>query len=206
MNKVSVEEKNTQKSKTKIQFGLTLKRIRETEKISQAELAKKLGVSTSAVGMWESGKNSPTVEILLELSKIFNVTVDCLLGTKENEKVFKVPVFPQSIALSQLTDEYCCEYRSYNAHSACGKYIGIKLYNGDIAMVKLNGKFKDGDIVVVTNLDDSIVFRKINILDKGYIFSDIFDTTAPIYVSISELAKGSFKITGVVEEIHKILC
>lgn len=61
---------------------MTGERIRELRKgagLKQAELAKKLGVSTSAVGMYENNRRIPSREILLRLSEIFDVTTDYLL-------------------------------------------------------------------------------------------------------------------------------
>lgn len=37
-------------------FRVTLKKLREDAGLSQAKLAEKLGVSQSAVGMWENGR------------------------------------------------------------------------------------------------------------------------------------------------------
>ena len=50
--------------------------------MSQAELAKRLQVSPSAVGMYEQGRREPSAETLVELSRIFGVTTDYLLTGK----------------------------------------------------------------------------------------------------------------------------
>ena len=49
----------------------------------QAELAKRLGVSTSAVGMYENNRREPPHPVLLKLSDIFHVTTDYLLCQPE---------------------------------------------------------------------------------------------------------------------------
>ncbi|MCL2081851.1 MAG: helix-turn-helix transcriptional regulator [Oscillospiraceae bacterium] len=46
---------------------------------SQKQLAQKLGVSRSTVGMWETGRSSPNPFELKELSKVLNVSVDYIL-------------------------------------------------------------------------------------------------------------------------------
>ena len=53
------------------------------KKISQQKLAEALGVSRSAVAMWEAGLSEPDNETLIKLAAFFNVTTDYLLGTKE---------------------------------------------------------------------------------------------------------------------------
>lgn len=47
---------------------------------SQVELAKKLNVSKQTVSNWENDNIQPSIEMLLRLSQIFNVTTDYLLG------------------------------------------------------------------------------------------------------------------------------
>lgn len=49
---------------------------------SQGELAKRLQVSPSAVGMYEQGRREPSAQVLVDLSRIFGVTVDYLLTGK----------------------------------------------------------------------------------------------------------------------------
>ena len=57
-----------------------LKELRTGAKMSQRELAEKLYMSQQAVAKWETGASTPNPELLVKISKIFNVTVDSLLG------------------------------------------------------------------------------------------------------------------------------
>lgn len=61
-------------------FRIRLKELREHFKYSQAVLAEKIGVSQSAVGMWESGRNMPESAKLEALATLFEVSTDYLLG------------------------------------------------------------------------------------------------------------------------------
>lgn len=56
-----------------------LKRRRKELKISQGELAAQLGVTQGAVAQWESGITQPTIDKLLQLSKLLGCTVEQLL-------------------------------------------------------------------------------------------------------------------------------
>lgn len=47
--------------------------------MNQAQLAQLLQVSPSAVGMYEQGRREPSSDILVELSRIFGVSVDYIL-------------------------------------------------------------------------------------------------------------------------------
>lgn len=46
---------------------------------SQVELAKRLNISPSAVGMYEQGRREPSIEVLIALSQTFEVTIDYLI-------------------------------------------------------------------------------------------------------------------------------
>ena len=56
---------------------------RKKKKLTQIQLAEVVGVSRITINKWETGKSTPSVEMLLKLSKYFNVTTDYLL---EKEK------------------------------------------------------------------------------------------------------------------------
>lgn len=59
-------------------LGQLLKTLRNRSNMNQQELAIKLGVTTSAISKWETGKNLPDIEKLTELSAIFNVPIEDL--------------------------------------------------------------------------------------------------------------------------------
>lgn len=61
-------------------IGNRLKQLREELNIKQDELAKKISVSTSTIGMYETNKREPNNEITIKLADFFNVSVDYLLG------------------------------------------------------------------------------------------------------------------------------
>lgn len=53
--------------------------LRRRQGWSQAELAQRLQVSSSAVGMYEQGRREPSLSVMVELSRAFGVSVDYLL-------------------------------------------------------------------------------------------------------------------------------
>ena len=56
-----------------------LKLIRKKRKYSQLKVAMDLSVSREALSYYETGKRSPDVEMLVKLSRYFNVSVDYLI-------------------------------------------------------------------------------------------------------------------------------
>ena len=60
-------------------IGERIKMLRESHNISQAALAKRLGITRSSVNAWELGLNVPSTQYIIELSTIFKVSTDYLL-------------------------------------------------------------------------------------------------------------------------------
>ncbi len=57
--------------------------LREKTGMTQTDLAKKLGISRSAVNSWEMSLSSPSISNIIEMSRIFHVTVDYILSTSD---------------------------------------------------------------------------------------------------------------------------
>ncbi|HDK7158964.1 TPA: helix-turn-helix transcriptional regulator [Clostridium botulinum] len=57
-----------------------IKELRKKRGITQEELAKHIGVSTSMVGMYETNARKPSYEVLSKIAKYFRVSTDYLLG------------------------------------------------------------------------------------------------------------------------------
>ena len=60
-------------------LGLRIALLRVEKGWSQAELAKRIGVSTSAVGMYEQGRREPSLALLVCLAQTLGITTDYLL-------------------------------------------------------------------------------------------------------------------------------
>lgn len=58
-----------------------LRTLRMRNGLSQDELAEKLFVTRQAVSRWENGETTPNVEALKLLSRLFDVSINTLLGT-----------------------------------------------------------------------------------------------------------------------------
>ncbi|WP_018395873.1 helix-turn-helix transcriptional regulator [Bacillus sp. 37MA] len=72
-------------------FSERLKKEREKRGWSQTDLAEKIHVSRQSVSKWETGKNYPGIEVIIDLSDIFGITIDELLRSDEElkEKVIR---------------------------------------------------------------------------------------------------------------------
>lgn len=57
-----------------------IKQLRLSNNMTQTELAKKLNITRSSVNAWEMGISIPSTTCLVELSTLFHVSTDYLLG------------------------------------------------------------------------------------------------------------------------------
>ncbi len=73
-----------------MKFCDKLQKIRKEHNITQEGLADRLNVSRQAVSKWESGAAYPDTEKLIQISKIFNVSLDDLIN--ENSDVNKTTI------------------------------------------------------------------------------------------------------------------
>ena len=63
-------------------LGARIAALRRDRGLSQAELARRLRISPSAVGMYEQGRREPSVELLVAMAEEFRVSTDFLLTGK----------------------------------------------------------------------------------------------------------------------------
>ena len=63
--------------------GAAVKQLREKRKLTQAELADKIGVSAKTVSKWETGKGLPDISLLEPLAKALNISVIELMNGEQ---------------------------------------------------------------------------------------------------------------------------
>lgn len=66
-----------------------LQQLRKANGYSQDVLAEKLGISRQAVSKWERAESSPSVDNLLDLARLYGITVDEMLNTNGDKVVIK---------------------------------------------------------------------------------------------------------------------
>lgn len=78
-----------------VDFGLRIKKLRQSKNLTQLQLAKRLNISKSMISAYENDIRLPSYDVLIKLSRIFNVSTDFLLGINSN----------RTINVSGLTDK-----------------------------------------------------------------------------------------------------
>ena len=65
-------------------FGEKLFELRKQKGLSQEELSFKLNVARQTISKWESGITTPDMENLIKISKLFEVSIDELVGNEND--------------------------------------------------------------------------------------------------------------------------
>ena len=68
------------------------KKLRLNNNMLQSDVAKKINVSTSAIGMWEQGRRQPDNEIVKKIANIFEVSTDYLLDNDNVSRTIETQI------------------------------------------------------------------------------------------------------------------
>ena len=82
-----------------------IKALREARGWTQAELARRINITRNGVNSWAQGLSMPSPACLVDLSKVFSVSTDYLLGVERLETVNVTGLDEKDVAmLAQLAD------------------------------------------------------------------------------------------------------
>ena len=73
-----------------MEFGEKIQKLRTQSNWTQEQLAEKLYVSRTAISKWESGKGYPSIDLLKDIAKLFDKTIDELLSSEEKQLLKKI--------------------------------------------------------------------------------------------------------------------
>ncbi|HPN72397.1 MAG TPA: response regulator [Candidatus Omnitrophota bacterium] len=68
-----------------MEFSQNLKNLRKSLKLSQHDLARRMGIAQSTVGMWETGKRTPKLDEIKRLATALNITMERLISRSDRK-------------------------------------------------------------------------------------------------------------------------
>lgn len=102
-------------------IGSFIAELRKEKRMTQMELAERLGVSDKAISRWERDESAPDISLLLTIADIFSITTDELLKGKRNtdieESVANEATVPPNIKLTK--------YIIYSSVSASIAFVAL---------------------------------------------------------------------------------
>lgn len=183
-------------------MGLFISKLRKEYKLTQKELADKLGILDTSISKWERGINAPDISYLTELSKIFHVTVQELLSGERNFKKKEIDVNHHSKVL-----EVANLSKSFGKRKILDN-INLTIYEGDIiGLIGPNGAGK-------TTLIKTIL--RLYYYDKGSVKICGYDTKKQLEQALSKVGsiiekpdmydqltgRKNLKITELLNDLH----
>lgn len=197
-------------------IGDKLKYLRNSNDLSQAELAKKLNISRSSIGMFESNARIPTTDTLVRYAQFFEVSLDYLLGNqrpKRGQDYITINVYgsiPAGIPIEAIEDISDTEDLSLKEYDKNKTYLGLRV-DGD----SMYPKYLDGDTVILEKCPDCESGTDAAVYVNGYeaTLKTVIKnpngtiTLRPINPNYSPTTYGPgddpVKILGVVKEIRR---
>ena len=73
-----------------VEFGQRIRKLRKMKDLSQEGLAEKLGVSHEHLNRIEKGKSGPSLDLIIELSCYFDVSIDYLVTGRDFRSMMAV--------------------------------------------------------------------------------------------------------------------
>lgn len=198
-------------------FKDMLKYFRSRDGLSQSDLAKKIGVSTSTISMYEVGKREPDFETEEKIADFFNTDLNILRG-RDTERICSpsaviIPVLGRVAAGIPLTAaEYIIDTEEISeAMTADGEYFGLqvkgdsmepRIKNGDVVIVRKQSDADDGDLVIALINGDDAVVKRLKKYKGGIGLISNNPAYDPMYFSNAEIDSKPVEIIGKVKELR----
>ncbi|MEG1036586.1 MAG: LexA family transcriptional regulator [Anaerovoracaceae bacterium] len=208
-------------------FNIIFKQLRQEARLTQDELAEKLRLSRSAIGMYESGRREPDLETTELIADFFNVDIDYLLGRtlkttkllgnnslKKDCRFLSIPVLGRVIAgvpVEAMEDIIGYEDISveeakggtFFALQVKGDSMEPRIKEGDVVIVRQQPCVESGEIaVIMVNGSDATVKRVILHEEGGLSLIALNPMYPPKYFTDCEIESLPISIAGKVVELR----
>lgn len=88
-----------------VNMGNKLKNLRKQKRLTQKQVADRIGLAISAVSSYESGTRYPSYDVLIKLARIYHVSTDYLLGMTDKKELDISGLKDEEVeAISQLVN------------------------------------------------------------------------------------------------------
>lgn len=87
-------------------LGKRIKELRNKYKLTQSNLAERLGVTVSSIAAYENNSRQPSYEVLIKMADVFKVTIDSLLLDRSQDIVDVTGLSPEHIEQIQNLIKY----------------------------------------------------------------------------------------------------
>ena len=82
-----------------VDIGIKLKTLRLSKKLTQSQIASRIGISKAMISSYELSTRQPSYEVLIKLASLFRVSTDYLLGVERNRFIDVSGLTEENIAI-----------------------------------------------------------------------------------------------------------
>ena len=196
---------------------MRLKEARKAARMTQAEVAKILGVNQNTYSYWETGKTKIDNVSLSKLAEIFNVSIDYLLDIQPPVKGVRVPIYgsvPAGVPLEAI--ENIEGYEEITpALASKGEYFALKIkgesmspfiLDKDIVIVRRQDAVESGNVAIVLVNGNEATCKIVKIGDDGItLIGHNTLVYPPHFYSQKEITTLPVRIIGRVVEVKRSL-
>lgn len=190
-----------------------LKSLRKDKKLTQEEVAKKLGVSRTSYLKYENGTHEPDYNTLKKIAEFFSVDYNMLLGDNGGS-VVRIPVLG-SVAAGIPTDACECiegyeeiprelaQSGDYIALRVKGDSMSPRILPGDIVIVRIQSDVESGETAVVMVDDGEATVKKVLKYPDGVRLVPNNPAYEPLFFTNKEIINRPVIIYGKVAELRR---
>ena len=203
-------------------FNENLKKLRVQHKLTQEELAQKIGIAKSTISMYENGKRQPNFETVEIIADFFNVNMDNLIRREEIEGLIDIPAATTGVMIPVLgyvragvpvtAVENIIDYEEISKDDAAkGEHFGLvvkgdsmepRFAEGDVVIVRKQETVENGEIAVVLVNGDDATVKKFYRSDNGIKLVSTNPTYDPFFFTPDEVDSLPVQVIGRVVELR----
>ena len=203
-------------------FAKTIKRLRRERGLTQEQFGKYFNITKTGVSYWESGKTTPSIDMVKKIASFFEVPTDYLIkginnqvSNKQNcdliskpSNVVEIPLYSSiSCGTGLFVDDNIDDYiavpnrfvksnKNYFANYASGdSMIGKGIQNGDVLVFEQTQILDNGQIGAFCINDENAVCKTFRKLSNGIVLLESANSTYdPIEIDV--MKDDCFRIIG----------
>lgn len=203
-------------------FAKTIKRLRRERGLTQEQFGKYFNITKTGVSYWESGKTTPSIDMVKKIASFFEVPTDYLIkginnqvSNKQNcdliskpSNVVEIPLYSSiSCGTGLFVDDNIDDYiavpnrfvksnKNYFANYASGdSMIGKGIQNGDVLVFEQTQILDNGQIGAFCINDENAVCKTFRKLSNGIVLLESANSAYdPIEIDV--MKDDCFRIIG----------
>lgn len=210
-------------SERDIEVGGRIKAVRQSKKITQKELADKIGISQTAIALWENGSRSTSLDLIDKIAECLDISAGYLLfGEKDIEDVPAPRIKRKGVIINVLgrvaagvpieaiTDIIDTEEITEEM-ARTGDFFGLqikgdsmepRMTEGDVVIVRQQDDAESGDIVIATINGNEATCKRLRKYRDGIELISNNPSYEPMFFSNEDIIEKPVKIIGKVVELR----